>query len=96
MKVSIPSLPKNYNEGSCSKETDTGKAEAFGKDVKPVEPKPVEPKPVESTAPISTYFQKKTVFTPEEEDKLKKMVSEYDFNMFMTAKEKAAKLVVRK
>lgn len=50
----------------------------------------------ESTTPVSMTDQTRTVFTEEEEEKLKKLVTEHDFNMFMNAKEKAAKMVVRR
>lgn len=49
---------------------------------------------MESTAPISAPYQPKIVFTKEEEEKLKNLVTENDFNMFVNAKEKAAKMVV--
>ena len=45
--------------------------------------------------PVSAACYNKSVFGKEEEDKLRKLVTDHDFNMFMKAKEKAAKMVVR-
>ena len=45
--------------------------------------------------PISAACHSKSAFSKEEEEKLKNLVTEYDFNMFMKAREKAAKMVVR-
>ena len=44
--------------------------------------------------PVSAGCYNKSVFGKEEEDKLRKLVTDYDFNMFMKAKEKAGKMVV--
>ena len=85
LKVNVPSLSKNYAEG-CSN----------GKEENPKDPHEKSVKPAEKKAPISASKERKSVFTCEDEGKLKKFVSEYEINMFMTAKEKAAKLVVRK
>lgn len=82
LKVSIPSLPKSYTEG-CSK----GKQEVKTPD------KDNEIESPEPTTSVSAPYQNKTVFTKEEEEKLKQLVSEYDYNMYMKAKEKAAKMV---
>ena len=84
LKVTIPTLPKKYIENSSKGEQEMKIPVADNV------------KSPESTTPVSMTDQTRTVFTEEEEEKLKKLVTEHDFNMFMNAKEKAAKMVVRR
>jgi hypothetical protein len=83
--VSIPSLPKHYTQSSSK-----GKHE-----INILEKRARETTTPVTRTPVSASGCNKSVFNKEEEDKLKEIVTEYDFNMFMKAKEKAAKMVVR-
>ena len=86
--MSIPSLREQY--GKCGSQ---GKQEIKTPQSSNARTR-VTTTPVTRT-PISAAGYNKSVFTKEEEDKLRNLVTEHDFNMFMKAKEKAATMVVR-
>ena len=86
--MSIPSLPKKYAQ-SCTK----GKPESKTPSDQSSERAREITTPVTRT-PVSATSCNKSVFSKEEEEKLRNLVTDYDFNMFMKAKEKAAKMVV--
>ncbi|CAB3998214.1 Histone acetyltransferase KAT7, partial [Paramuricea clavata] len=87
LKVNIPSLPKQYAQSFAKGKQET-KTPAESSNARARETTT----PVTKT-PISAACHNKSVFSKEEEDKLRKLVTEYDFSMFMKAREKAAKMV---
>ncbi|XP_028413303.1 histone acetyltransferase KAT7-like, partial [Dendronephthya gigantea] len=86
LKVSVPSLSKLQTK-SC-RERHENKPRVENSKTATCETKT----PVTRT-PISAANYNKSSFSKEEEEHLKELVTEYDFNMFMRAKEKAAKMV---
>ena len=87
--MSIPSLREQYGKcGSQGKQEIKTPAQSSNARTR------VTTTPVTRT-PISAAGYNKSVFSKEEEDKLRNLVTEHDFNMFMKAKEKAATMVVR-
>ncbi len=81
--MSIPSLREQY--GKCGSQ---GKQEIKTPPQSSNARTRVTTTPVTRT-PISAAGYNKSVFSKEEEDKLRNLVTEHDFNMFMKAKEKS-------
>ena len=86
--MSIPSLSKQHTKSHGEKNENNPH---FGNSKTAT----CETKTPVTRTPISAAIYNKSSFSEEEEEHMKELVTEYDFKLFMRAKEKAAKMVVR-